>query len=252
MQETSNIDFLIMLCAIAVVAIAILFLFIYILMLFQTKIREKNRIMASMVIETQEEERKRIGADLHDDMGPLLARLKNEVYAIPDLKNGTKKLVEQVMSGVRTASHNLYPVGFELLGLVNCLEGYCATYMEEGEIKVHFKKKVTSRNQPVAVGDALNIYRLVTEVITNALKHSTGDAVWVQYVLTKKELRIEIEDNGNTFLLENKVNGLGMQNVKNRAELVGGHVRYHTTASGGCRFKFVLPHTAKVFNYVSN
>ncbi len=209
----------------------ILFAFIYREKILTSKIESKLKqtefqLLRSQ-IDAQESEQKRIAEDLHDDLGGTLSTLKRYIYdnllgkVAKDEAQLIKKLTKKAGDDLRRISHALMPPEFESTGLSESIKELVRSnhtetrkmqFLQHGEVK-----KLHSSLE-------LNIYRIVSEIVQNINKHSKATKVLVQFIWTKEELTLMLEDNGSDF--RNVESGMGMKNMQMRAEYIGGLLNF--------------------------
>jgi len=121
---------------------------------------------------------------------------------------------------LRRVSHNLMPNNIIKYGLQKSLDDFFIELqynLPEKKIRFEFFGTWLSFSQD----KELNIYRIITEVINNVLKHSEADEILTQFIFNEKEVSITIEDNGKGFDVKNS-SGMGLENVKSRIQYLNG------------------------------
>ncbi|HEX4810317.1 MAG TPA: sensor histidine kinase [Bryobacteraceae bacterium] len=213
---------------------------------------ERRRLMQRVAI-TQEQERRRIGRDLHDHVAQQLAFLQIELSRLrqhmpddPDeVAARLDRLTLQVDKSskeVRSLSHRLHPSILEDLGLEPALRDIVAEYdFSYGDFS--FIGDRLSRPVPLPVASAL--YRIAQEALRNSAKHAPGAATTVTLLETRDELRLTIHDDGPGFDPDAPrfQTGLGLVSMRERAELVGIHLVLDSKPGAGTeiRAKFMWP-----------
>jgi signal transduction histidine kinase len=198
------------------------------------KILEKEKDSANQVILAQEEERNRLGRDLHDGLLGYLTGVHLKVQLILD-KNPDPELIElknRILEGIketRVLSHNLTPPFLEELGLEKALENQLSTIHQSGILQTTLYTKIESEiSKPFQV----NIYRICMELISNAIKHSEASELHVSLTTTQKELQLMVEDDGIGFDPQVAVNGIGLKNMHNRVQYLKGMLQIDSNPSG--------------------
>ncbi|MBO3698069.1 sensor histidine kinase [Roseivirga sp. E12] len=196
-------------------------------------------------LQSQEKERNRIGKDLHDEVGALLStsklyfrHLEQEVdpKKFFELKEKALTILDQTMTSVRRVSHDLKPVVLERLGLVEAISNIADQLNESQAIQVEFSSKWQGTLDKEF---ELNWFRIVQELMNNALRHS--EATQVRLALNGDEARITMsyQDNGvglsNPTLMMDK--GLGMQNITSRLGLMRGELSVEENKEQGLSLK---------------
>ncbi|MFY0255698.1 sensor histidine kinase [Chitinophaga sp. 30R24] len=199
---------------------------------------QRERLIA--VLQGQEQERKRIAEDLHDEVGAQLSVLKLNLGGLqPLLKTGngeterlkeTKEFTDTIIQQLRFISQSLHPQALENLGLAHALDSFCNLINKNRQVKITFN--ANGNGQGVDKEKALNVYRVIQELINNILKHAQASQVLISYHTTPSVLTIRMEDNGNGALLSSladskKKNGsLGLKNIESRLNIIGGSITF--------------------------
>ncbi|MEZ2446005.1 sensor histidine kinase [Chitinophaga sp. RCC_12] len=199
---------------------------------------QRERLIA--VLQGQEQERKRIAEDLHDEVGAQLSVLKLNLGGLqPLLKTGngeterlkeTKDFTDTIIQQLRFISQSLHPQALENLGLAHALDSFCNLMNKNKQVKIAFK--TAGNGQTVDREKALNVYRVVQELINNILKHAQATDVLITYQTTPSLLTVTVEDNGNGALLTSlsasraKTGSLGLKNIESRLNIIGGNINF--------------------------
>lgn len=212
------------------------------------------------VISAQEEERKRIARELHDETSQTLAALVVGLEtALPTLPPGVslerleevKSLAVRTLEEVHRLIFDLRPSVLDDLGLLSAIRWYAERHLEPLGITVHceFSGPGTSAE---GVGGRLPpqmetaLFRVVQEAITNIAKHAEAETVLIQCALREGLLTIEIEDDGKGFdpsSLAGPVaagRGLGLLGIRERVELLGGTVTIESSPGQGARIALTV------------
>lgn len=205
--------------------------------------RAELRALYGHLMMAQEEERRRVARELHDDLNqrtaiaemaleritPLVPAQDEKVH---QLLRDVQQQISRVSAGLREVSHRLHPAVVEDLGLPAALRALVGEYRENG-LEVSFVGPRVTRDFPLEIATAL--YRIAQEALRNAFKHARGAPVRVQLEEANTELRLRIEDAGPGFDL-NSVRGkggLGLLSMQERARLVGGTLLFRTGPGDG-------------------
>ena len=199
---------------------------------------QKERLVA--ILQGQELERKRIAEDLHDEVGAQLSVLKlnlNQLQPLLRTGNGeqeqlreTKEFTDTIIQHLRFISQSLHPQALENLGLSRALDSFCNMMNRNKQVKITFTEAGNHHN--VDLEKALNIYRVVQELINNILKHAEATQVEITYQTTPTLLNIQVADNGNGLLMQSlenarkKTGSLGLKNIESRLNVIGGTISY--------------------------
>lgn len=193
-----------------------------------------ERLKLQAVIQTQEDERKRISAELHDGIGPVLSAVKLNLSMLEPLTQDDKRyataiqLIDRSYNELRSVSHAMMPSTLLKLGLVEAVEQLATGLNISGALQV----LVLSEDRRKRYGETIEIhlYRIIQEVLNNILKHAHATAVQIQLSEEDNELVLMIEDNGNGFdpaaLYQSK--GNGWSNIISRLRIINGTIELDT------------------------
>ena len=211
--------------------------------------RTELRALISRATTAQEEERRRVARELHDDLGQRIALLQFEAermrqYALaPEVHAGLKRFIEEAAtfsSALRELSHRLHPSLLEDLGLAAALRSLVEDYRRQG-VDV-----TLSAGEPTGYASLdvrTSLYRIAQEALRNAWKHAPDAAVHIRLLEENKELRLTIEDTGPGFDLSRarSSGGLGLLSMQERARLVGGSLLLSSHPEGGTTLLVRVP-----------
>ncbi len=185
------------------------------------------------LIDAQEEERTRIGRELHDDIGQRLAMLAIELERFqqgpPDLPaevrdqmGGLHKQTSEIASDVQSLSHELHSSKLEYLGIAAAMGGFCKEFGEQQRAEVDFKAHNLPGTLPPDV--SLCLFRVLQEGLHNAAKHSHVRHFEARLWGTSKEIHLTVRDSGVGFNEEaaKHSRGLGLISMKERLKLMDG------------------------------
>jgi two-component system, NarL family, sensor histidine kinase UhpB len=221
----------------------------------QKKLQDEREQFARRLIEVQEEERKRISRELHDDTAQYLALLALEMdslfYQKEPLSEGTKTKIkqlrnttEQVLKEIRRFSHELRPSVLEHFGLVSGLELITSEFNNNSQIEARFN--VSGSEKRLSDQVELTLFRIAQEALSNVRKHSQASYVKVELRYTPMKVRLIISDDGKGFDSSGKnvpdaTCGLGMVGMRERAHLCGGKLRIKSTPGMGTKITVEVP-----------
>jgi signal transduction histidine kinase len=210
----------------------------------QFKEKEKQSALLDAAIDSQEQERQRIGANIHDDIGPLLSTLKLYINKLlytrddDDLKNqigGLNEQIDDIIQTIRTVSRNLVPSVLLEFGLAVALEDLMAKFRQSGSISTTFNSTGDDIQLPTKV--ELSLYRMIQELCNNVLRHADASSLDI-HISNNGKLVINIDDDGRgipTDILENNKAGLGLKNISARANSIGAIFNIQPRDDGGTR-----------------
>jgi signal transduction histidine kinase len=209
----------------------------------------------------QETERRRIAVDLHDGLGQTLSLVKLSIeeatssLASRTSENVVKALerlrpqVKSALAELRRISMNLRPSTLDDLGIVATLSWYFREF-EAACPGIKIERDITAKESEVPNPLKIAIFRIVQEATSNALKHAKADGIKVSLASAGGHIDMLIEDNGLGFdpasVAEHRDfnHGMGLQSMKERAELSGGRYEFRSAPGKGTRIHVQWPLTA--------
>ena len=204
------------------------------------------RALSNRVLSMQEEERRNIARELHDQVGQTLTVIKLMLGAIgrnvpedlkPRLKEVTDQIVE-VMRQVRNISHSLRPTVLDDLGLVPGLKSLFTQLKDQVGLEVDFQADEPSKLDPLVSTAA---YRIVQEALTNVLRHSGVKQARVRVWVDNGDLRLKVEDAGRGFDIGDKNISTGLSAMRERAALLRGSCDIESVPGKGTVVTAQLP-----------
>ena len=202
-------------------------------------------------IDSQEKERKRIASDLHDGVGAMLSAAKLNLNmlgtgAIPpeELKEAvgeTKEMINETIETVRRISKALLPSSLEKFGLSQALEELCEKLTSSVTAVVFYEQ---GEGATIEVSKQLLIYRIVQELVNNAIKHAEASEISVKFNWREGGLLFEVNDDGKGFDLKaiqgDIKKGVGLYNIENRASLLNGEVTFDSQPGQGTNISITV------------
>ena len=213
------------------VALLLIFCITYI---NQKKQKNKQRQFSLQLIQSQEEERKRVSKELHDGIGQNLLLLKNSYKdQIP--------LMEATIEDLRNISRNMHPVQLEKLGFKKAVESIISEAKKNSNIL--FTYEIGDVDQFLTTSDQLNLYRIVQECISNILKHSQTTAAKIAIVKEGNKIITSIYDKGKGFNIKEALmqKTLGLNSITERVALMSGKLNI-TSNDKGTFIEIILKH----------
>ena len=214
--------------------------------------QKELRRLAAQHLTIQETERRRIAADLHDGLGQSLSLLKLAIQEVlrqtragvqPNAVDSVKKLipkVENAMDELHRVAMDLRPSTLDDLGILPTLSWFVREF-EAVNLKTRIEKHISVGEKDVPEPLKIAIFRILQEAVNNAVKHSDADCVRVSLHNGGDVLAFSIEDNGKGFdpdaleIREDARRGLGLQSMKERAELSGGSYTVNSAVGQGTK-----------------
>lgn len=212
------------------------------------KLRRKNAEISEAMARGQAIERKRVAAELHDNLGGTLASLNWYLFGIDKkvLSPEEQKIYESVhqMVGaayreVRSLSHNLMPPELEEHGLVMAMHRLIDKMNENKNIEFSFN--VSGMSHRLNNKTEFELYSIVLELTNNIIKHSGANKASIN-LTENKNIHLTIIDNGNG-MVEPSRQGVGLKNVKNRVESLRGKVQIISQQPKGLKVDIEIPKT---------
>jgi len=206
----------------------------------QRKEAEYQKQLLRANLKSQEQERNRIGRDLHDGVGSLLTTSKmyfshleqdHDKAEFEALKQKVFELLDDTINSVRRVSLDLRPVVLEQLGLSEALTNLVHQLNKGGDIKVDLNN---SWQGTMPEEFELNWFRIVQELLNNTLKHAEATEVGIQISENQGRFVLIYEDNGKGLSQPVlKETGLGMRNIESRLHLMEGHMQWMDKSTPG-------------------
>lgn len=218
------------------------------------KLRDREAALGRLyekVVSAQEDERKRIARELHDDTSQSLAALVMALDgAVAALRAGlTPRLEEAKALAVRTIEEvhrmilDLRPSVLDDLGLQSAVRWYADHHLTSRGISVRCEFDAPDRRFPAAFETAL--FRVCQEAMSNVARHAQAESVLIQLSEGEGVIRIEIEDDGRGFEPENVSHAerrhFGLMGIEERVEILGGHVKIESAPGQGTRVRLEVP-----------
>lgn len=206
---------------------------------------------AELLLKVQEEERRRIAQELHDEPLQLLVhlartieRLKADPVALPDGLAGARDQTLDIAARLRAVMAGLRPAALEQLGLVAALRGFLADVGESTDL--HTDLQVRGKQVRLAPDIELSAYRIAQEAVNNVVRHADAGKLAVTVTFTDRELRIRVTDNGRGFdsgAVDSQLAAghLGMPGMCERAMLVGGQLTVSSQPDCGTVIEVIVP-----------
>ncbi|MDD5641372.1 MAG: PAS domain S-box protein, partial [Syntrophales bacterium] len=215
---------------------------------------EKLRLLTAELIHAQEKERKRLAAELHDELGHDLLALKLSIRSLEkeltpgqiSLKKTANRILQSIsetIEGVRRLYHDLSPGDLEDLGLTTALRNMIEDF-KELHPKIKCRVDFVNLDGLFDVPAATVIYRVMQEALTNIGKHAQAKKLYLKAKKKSREISITIEDDGRGFDSAQVLNGkrtLGLLAMEERIKILGGSFTLWSQKNRGTRISFTVP-----------
>jgi signal transduction histidine kinase/ligand-binding sensor domain-containing protein len=201
----------------------------------------------SAIYETEELERKRLAEDLHDGLGPLLSTVKINLSLAEKSKEpatimvNAKNQIDQIAAELRNITYNLVPASLNTFGLETAVTDFVQKLSDSLPINLYVETigqvKIPKLSQTI-------LFRIIQEVVNNAVKHSGCKDITIQLIADNDTLRIMIEDDGmgfdrNTAAL--KLESRGLKNIFDRCTALGATIHLDTEKGRGTIYTIEMP-----------
>jgi two-component system sensor histidine kinase UhpB len=216
--------------------------------------RKQLREIAARALRAEEEERKRIARELHDEtaqtLAALLIRLRlargaENAEARDAMLDDVRREIAEALEGVRRFARGLRPPALDELGLVPAIESYARMLEEASSIPVSIEAEpVAKLLSPEA---ELVLYRVVQEALSNAVRHAAAKHITVRIRRSRGNVVAIVEDDGRGFpveeVLAGPAAGLGLFGMKERTAYMGGRLEIHSEVGKGTRVIAEVPYS---------
>jgi PAS domain S-box-containing protein len=215
--------------------------------------RRRYRELAEELVWAQEEERRRISRDLHDDVGQGMVALALQLDQIQHMVDGEAAqekledagaLIDSITERLRTLAYNLRPPELDTLGLHAALSSLCQKYENRPNLpEIYFVGEKLPRQVPDGI--VLSFYRFLQEALTNVLKHAAASRVEVKLTYNGEVIRLHVADNGRGFddnpdNLE-AISGLGLLGMQERFATLNGSLEIRSRQGQGTEIVASIP-----------
>jgi two-component system NarL family sensor kinase len=206
--------------------------------------REKQLTATEAVLKGEEQERTRLAKDLHDGLGGMLSgikysfnTMKGNLIMTPENNQAFERSMDMLDSSIkemRRVAHNMMPEALVKFGLDAALRDYCNDINQNSGLQVSYQSIDLADANPDQT-TAITIYRIVQELLSNAMKHAAAQKVIVQITKTQDQLAVTVEDDGKGFdtTILNQSKGIGWTNIQHRVDFLKGKVDIHSQAGKG-------------------
>ena len=214
------------------------------------KQQERLRHLSALILQAQEEERKRVARELHDDTAQILTALLVRLNLLKDEVDPSlashlaelRELVSAALEGVRRIAQALRPSALDHLGLTSALGAHVAEFSQRWGLPVHLHLGELPSLPPEV---ELALYRVAQEALSNVAKHANASEAWLVLRYRGARVILEVKDNGRGFSLPEVLGdgqrGLGIMGMEERLALVGGRLRVRSRPGRGTIVRAEVP-----------
>jgi two-component system, NarL family, sensor histidine kinase UhpB len=213
------------------------------------KAQQDNRALAQHSLEIQEDERRRLAQDLHDELGQSLTAVKvmavTAAHKNADIKQITQSIAticDHMMGVVRSMMHQLHPLVLTELGLKAAIEdliNHWASRNPELKINLNCTDEVDTIGQKITI----QVFRVVQECLTNIVRHSEAKQATISLQIEHHppQLKLQVFDDGQGYASGQITTGFGLLGIKERINSLGGEFAIKTQVQQGVRITASIP-----------
>jgi len=214
---------------------------------------ESNHDLTQQLIRLQEDERKNLAQELHDEIGQHLTAIHMDASAIKSAKNidsaqesatAIDAVVRRMMEIVHTMLHRLRPSDLDELGLNTALRELVSVWLERNPnilMDLHISGGFIDLDDALLI----SIYRIIQEGLTNISRYANANRVTISIEQHHRQINITIYDDGNGFDPSKKIRGFGLAGMKERVEGLDGKFELQTAITKGVTIMIKLPYVPK-------
>ena len=212
---------------------------------------EALKDLGGRLIAAQEEERRRVARELHDDFNQRLAVLSLELEQLGRkiqkplaLRESVKRLqaqAQEIAAEIHRLSYKLHPSKLDHVGLAPAVKSLCTELTDSGKLKVAFQQ--TGFPASLDRDVTLCVFRIAQEGLRNCIKHSGAESARVVLTKTRNAVRLVVSDNGCGFNAKSPLmeKGLGFISMKERLHVLGGQMNVYSRPLRGTRIEVSVP-----------
>jgi two-component system NarL family sensor kinase len=217
--------------------------------------REQLRRLTRQTVLAQENERRRLSRELHDETGQALIGLKfslDEILAeTPENLESTRKKITKTIARtddlnyhIRNLAHGLHPPILDVAGIDLALNGFCREFSEETHLPITYsgEDKLPALSEEISI----TLYRFVQEALTNVIKHAHASDAYVSLRHKADSITLCVKDNGTGFEATRTSKGIGLPGMEERLGLLGGRLEIKSSKRHGTHLKAVIPLSREV------
>lgn len=214
---------------------------------------QRLKALSARLLGVQEEERRTLARELHDELGQSLTALKislqslglrPETAALQDRIALAVSIADAALAQARQMSLNLRPPQLDDLGLSAAIRWNLGRQAGLVGLDAQFHADDMPNDLPEAV--AIACYRISQEALTNVMRHTQAQHLWLRLQRRNGDLQLEVEDDGVGFDPAQALSGagtMGLASMEERATLVGGHLEIMSSPGKGCLIRAIFPLT---------
>jgi signal transduction histidine kinase/Tfp pilus assembly protein PilF len=209
---------------------------------------DKKMMGVKLLVEGQEEERKRIAGELHDGLGVLLSATKMQIALLGDknpehkeMVDKAARLLEQASGDVRKISHNMMPGLLTKLGFFEAVEDLFENITDKQDLNAVCT--ITGEQDRLAENKEIMLYRIVQEMVNNTLKHAEARKINLDIKILPEMLDIKYSDDGKGFDFKQKLESesIGLKSIQSRVDFLNGKLTVVSRPGEGVNYSVKVP-----------
>lgn len=247
MDTRPNEDLIeVFLMSLGFMTVLLLIVFFIVIRQFRFRLRQ-YQLQLAREVELIDAERKRIHTDLHDELGSGIASISLLAQQVPELLPGSamEKIYRHTLtlrSKIREIAYNFVPAILETRGLAIALQDYIEDLNANHKVNIHYTLKI--RDEAYAPAKTIHVYRIVREILTNALKHAQCSRIDIELTETRKSLLVRISDNGIGLPVqraETWLAGSGLSHIQSRVNILKAELSIQSNRGTGTTINMNIP-----------
>ena len=175
--------------------------------------------------------------DLHDEVGTVLSALRMTFADLPEVK----RIIDRVITNVRSIAHNLSPFTGGAYGFMDALEDLCDQINQSGELSISLNYPDADQLNRLPGPVGLALYRVIAELINNTLKHAKARNIVILMEAEGGVMRIAYKDDGIGLKNSPAGHGMGMRNMESRLGMIGATYTIDMEKQQGFGLQIKLP-----------
>jgi len=208
------------------------------------------RDLSGRLINAQEEERKRVARELHDDLNQRMALMSMDLEQLKQIEKpldihrqieSLQTQAKEIAADIHRISYWLHPSQLDNLGLAAAVRSLCQELSAKGKLKVELQQKGFPADLP---GDVtLCVFRIAQEALRNCIRHSGAGTARVMLEAASEQIRLSVSDEGCGFEMDSEAmkRGLGFTSMRERLRIVGGEMQVHSQPMQGTVIHVSVP-----------
>ncbi len=214
-------------------------------------LKKQDEEITRAIIKAQEQERYQVGGELHDNVNQILAtaQLALSMTTNPSSSQAevwiekSKEYIKMAMAEIRRLSHSLAPASFQESSLKDAFDTLLYSINVNNKYQIITSYRQFDESSDLSNDIQLNLFRILQEQLKNILKYSNATLLEISVKMKDGKVIMRIFDNGKGFDIDQVKRGIGLRNIKKRAELFDGHCYINSSVGRGCEIIIEIPVT---------